>query len=538
MTKPPLFLLLIAGTLAVASCKHIDKSGVFVPKDAAFVVHIHSASLSSKLSWEEIRQNEWLNRENKNTDSLARALMENPESSGINTKGDITFFVKKQNQGGYTAIEGSVKDAAAFETFNKKISKTTAAVNTKEGLQTLVLNNKVVALWDNSRFIYIMDAPQISMAGAYLRKDSTGTQPYSFSTDSLRQFGADVLAISGSDNLGSDDRFANLLRENGDVHFWMNGEQYYNDMAGGMLSLMKVDVLFHDNATAATLNFDNGAIHFRANQYMGKELRELWNKYSSKSVSDAVLNRIPGNHIAGAIAFTFSPEGFKELLKLIGVDGVINGFLGKNGFTLDDLVKAIKGDGVLAVTDFQVKAADTQAQAPGMHKEGSANVLFATSVKDRPSFDKLIGAVKSQMPEELSPMTSKVTYQINNEWFAAGNSADQIGKFLAGGANNSLLSSKIGGHPFGIYVDLHELLSSSRPFMENDSLSQASVDASLNMWQDVVITGGEKKGETVVSQATINLVDKTTNSLKQLNQYFRALGRINQQRESKYRQAF
>jgi len=39
------------------------------------------------------------------------------------------------------------------------------------------------------------------------------------------------------------------------------------------------------------------------------------------------------------------------------------------------------------------------------------------------------------------------------------------------------------------------------------------------MWQDAVVYG-DFKGGTVESLFEVNLVDKTTNSLKQLNKYF------------------
>jgi hypothetical protein len=39
------------------------------------------------------------------------------------------------------------------------------------------------------------------------------------------------------------------------------------------------------------------------------------------------------------------------------------------------------------------------------------------------------------------------------------------------------------------------------------------------MWQDVVASGGEYKDKATAFEFEINLVDKNTNSLKQLNQY-------------------
>src|SRR5258706_10399533 len=112
-------LLLILSALAFlfTSCnKKGGKSGLLVPKDAAIVVHINSASLSSKLSWDEIRQTNWFKEMSKDgTDSLSRQLLADPASSGIDTKKDFVFYLKKHGQGGYLVFEGSLANVAAYE---------------------------------------------------------------------------------------------------------------------------------------------------------------------------------------------------------------------------------------------------------------------------------------------------------------------------------------------------------------------------------------------------------------------------------------
>lgn len=54
--------------------------------------------------------------------------------------------------------------------------------------------------------------------------------------------------------------------------------------------------------------------------------------------------------------------------------------------------------------------------------------------------------------------------------------------------------------------------------MSKDGGSEMT-EASLNMWQDITGTGGEFKDKYSEAEFEINLVDKNTNSLKQLNQY-------------------
>src|SRR5215216_3950855 len=88
--------------LLVVSCGKNDKTGLRVPKDAAFVLHVNASSLSSKLSWKEIQASSWFQKiYSQNHDSLAKELMDDPENTGIDPKSDLVFFIKKRKVGGY-----------------------------------------------------------------------------------------------------------------------------------------------------------------------------------------------------------------------------------------------------------------------------------------------------------------------------------------------------------------------------------------------------------------------------------------------------
>src|SRR5882724_8053909 len=110
-----LLLILSAFAFLFTSCgKKGGSSGLLVPKDAAIVVHINSASLSSKLSWDDIKQTGWFKEILKTeTDTLGLKLLGDPTSSGVDTKKDFVFYLKKHGQGGYLVFEGSLADAAA-----------------------------------------------------------------------------------------------------------------------------------------------------------------------------------------------------------------------------------------------------------------------------------------------------------------------------------------------------------------------------------------------------------------------------------------
>ena len=539
MQRSLLSILLIAALVcSVISCSNADKGGLAIPNDASFVVHINASSINSKVSWQEIQQTEWFKElYSQENDSLTRKLLDDPAHTGVDLKADMAFFIKKQGRGGYSAFQGSVADAAAFEAFNKKVHK--GATLSKEGdIKIMKLSGgKGIMSWNNKRFIYVADAPGASIADGFSGRGSY-SGPYSFPIDSLQHFGVQLFDLPQKSSLMNDDRFKAMLKEQGDIHFWANTSRYA-DMMGGALSMLKsLSVLFEGNVSATTIHFENGKISLKTKSYYNEEIRKLMDKYPPAQISDDIINRIPSQSGAAVFAMKSPPAGIKDIMKLLGVDGLVNGFLGENGYSMDEFIKANKGDMLFAITDFSFGQREVTIPNP----EGDpftmktntpdAKFLFATSVNDKAAFEKMISIIKEKVPEGALDML-KAGYQLNDNWFAAGNSPEQLNAFMAGGNNKHAFTSRISGKAFGAYIDVQKILQASKTAV-SDSSSMAAMNASLNMWQDIVFTGGEQKQNFMAGEAEINLVDKSTNSLKQLNSYIDVISAIARKKGHSY----
>ncbi|HEX2606278.1 MAG TPA: DUF4836 family protein [Flavisolibacter sp.] len=520
MKRNPLLIAVTAVIVVLASCKNGDNSGLAVPKDAAIVLHINTSSLSSKLSWKEIQQTNWFKEMHKESnDSLAQKLMDDPENSGIDTKKDLTFFMRKSGSASYTVFEGIVKDAAAFETFAKKTTHTSDVKKDKEW-SFIQSESRNLLAWNKEKFAFITSTPEFSKTSF---DDSDSNDYTSFSSDSLKKAAIDVLTLSSSNSLSSDDRFADLLKQDGDVHLWMNSGQLYSNLGGGMMSMMKVNTLFDGNVSASVLNFDDGKITMKSKQYYNDQMTALLKKYEAKPMGNEVINRIPSQNVIGAMVMNYPPESIKEFLRVTGFDGMVNGFLGKYNYSLDELMAAYKGQMVIAATDLTLKQ-ETQTfegtDYTHTSKVPDAKFLFALSVKDKASFDKLLGIATEQMKKEgQDSALSKFAWKTTNDWFAFSNNAGTVDQFLAGSSTKQPFADKISGHPFGMYIDIQKLMTAFKP-MAAEPTSLSMLDASMKLWQDVVMTGGEFKDNAMTSEFVVNMVDKKTNSLKQLNQYF------------------
>jgi len=510
--------ILIAAAIAMffVSCKN-SSTGLPVPKDAAVVVHINASSLSSKLSWKEIQATEWFKEAYKDADdSLQKKLLDDPKNSGIDINSSFDFFVKKQGHGGIVVFEGNLKDAVAFEAMVKKMNHN-HEVAKNDDFAYLKDNGTNLISWTNSKFIFMSDAPfgKTSM-NSFDNNEASG-----FHQDSLLVFTKDLLHLSSGNSIESDKRFTSLIKENGDVHFWVNMEQYMSavqEMMDNKMFMMSQGLsgLFEGSVSTGTLNFDDGKISVTSKRYLSDKMKTVMDKYQFKNVTSDEVNRIPSSDVDLALVANYPPEASKELFKTLGYDGFINGFLGRYNTNLDELVQAMKGNIVLSVSDFSMSA--TETTIPGTNQtirvpEPKVKFLLGLSVNNKATFDKLIGIAQQQIkdPEVLT----KINFKTTNDWFALSNNSETVDQFLAGGNNKLLFTDKITGHPFGMYIDLQKLIKAVR---SNTFMFGVDVDTTAtSMWQDVVATGGDYKDGVVTSQVAVNLVDKNTNSLKQLN---------------------
>ncbi|MDB5202622.1 MAG: hypothetical protein JWQ27_2031 [Ferruginibacter sp.] len=519
-------ILIAMMALLMASCsKSSNKQGRYIPAKAAFVIHMNGSSLNEKLPWSDIKQNDFYKEimADSSVDAYLKQALENPENTGVDVKDDLLMFIVKDTSGGYMAVEGKLKDAAKFKQFNSNAIKDVTAVD-KDGL-TYLKKDRMISSWNKDRFILIVDAPEMNTTKQYGRwNDSTVTLPVS--TRDVLGTAKSLFDLSEDQSMAKNEKFSDLMNTKGDMHFWMSAENIDMSsliMAMPGMNMLNLTKLYEGSILAATANFTNGQINVDMKSYSGKDMTALWKNYGGKNISSEMTERLPNKNIAAFFAMSFKPEGIKELLKLAGLDGYANLGAMKYNFTLDDFIKANKGDLLFAVSDIGKDSSGSPA----------ADFIFSTSIGDKASFDKLVNVGKTLAG---AAMSDKVFVNMNNNFFVVGNHQASVNKYIASSGNNKFpFLDKLTGNPIGGYINFQYILSTVKANMQQDSLQKASVDASLKLWDNLYITGGEFKNDAMVSHMEINLVDKSTNSLKQLNNYFLSMSRIQKSRMAMYK---
>ncbi len=545
----------IAALLLLASCSKSNKQGKLIPKDAGFVLHINSKSIFEKINIAEVKQTDWYKQmmeqldKDSTTPVFVKRLHENMASSGLDSTADIIFFGQKDSMDRMNLVlEGGLRDSKAFENFLKNIYPDGSVA--KDGdIQTMAIMDHAILTWNNDRFIMGIKTP--AMGGMYgmprrdeesgpggprLYNDTSNATIESTGLSDITSFCKNLYSLKESNSLGSDEKFTGLMNTEGDVHGWVNIEKLVggSSLPMGMMSMIKLDAFTNGNISTYTASFDKGKMSLKVKSFVGKDLDKILDKYSGGSINTDMIKNIPSENIDGVLAFHFKPGGLKELVKLSGMDGLLDLMLIRQGFSVDDFVKANKGDLMIVFTDLQMKkdslsfeGADKKMRSD-VYDKPDVKVLFSAAIGDKDAFNKLIAAGKDVVGTE-----SKVHYKTNANYFAIGTDATMVDQYLAGGKHEPAFLNKLSGNAIGGFVDIQKILKAMPPDPAKDSLAKLMWDESVKMWESATLTGGDYSGGGINQVFEFNLLDKNTNSLKQLFQYTMTMSSFEQQKMKK-----
>ncbi|MEO9004341.1 MAG: DUF4836 family protein [Ginsengibacter sp.] len=382
--------------------------------------------------------------------------------------------------------------------------------------------------------------PTTTFSQLYKWDDSASSHYHDTAEDRSSQLSAickTLFSLKSGTSLEGNGPFSSLLKEKGDIHIWQNNEEIIKSAPStGMLSMLKLDAFTRDNILTYTIGFDNGKIDIGQNAYVSKELSDVLKKYMGSSINKDMIKNIPSSNVFGILALNFKPEGFKELIKLTGTDGLVNMYAQQMGFNLDDISKATNSDWLLAFSDFKM-GNDSLKYKNGMADDSEGNgfrmpefkYIISVGIGDKSSLQKIINAVaKMGSQTGNNPMAN---YVMNDKTFAIGNTVSFANQYLSGSNNEFDFINQFSGHPVGFFIDIHQFLSGLSSMPVNDQNEKDFLDKSLNTWKNIIASGGEFKDNGFRFHTEINFVDLQTNALKQLNNYMDEIYKISEARK-------
>jgi Domain of unknown function (DUF4836) len=522
--------LVILGVIAFtfSSCSKKNEVGKMIPKDAMFILQLNTKSLMSKVPWQDVKQTSWFKKasENSGTEQWVTKILDNPENSGIDLDEGLVFFAEKNETApdGILVLEGSVKNESDFSQFNKNLDST-QSVKTDDGISIEAIKDAGVVGWDGKHFAYVFSAANAkSKLNSMNPMSNQGNMaPLVDQSVALSTACKNLFSLKTDDNMEKNEKFSNLLKETGDMHAWINSEEIMKSSAGlGMMGMLKLDVFFKDNISTYTVNFDNGKVDITHKGYAGDELMSFLKKYKGNGINTDMITTIPSGDIDGIVALSFKPQGIKQLVQMIGLDGMMNSYSGKLGFTLDDFAKANKGDVMISFSDLNLTS-----QGTGMDSQKpDVNILFSVGIGDKASFQKLLDAGK-QLGGTIGTNDTSIAFGQNDKYFAISNHQQFLNEYLAGKSQEKFeFMNTLSGHPIGTFIDIHKILTAFSTNSHLDPDEDSIMDASLRLWKNLYAYSGDIKDDATTGVTEINLMDQNTNSLKQLSQYFDKIATI------------
>jgi hypothetical protein len=476
------------------SCKNSKNRELTVPKDASIVVYLDGKSITSKADWKDLLQADWFRRQKQMTkDSFDKQLIEDPEKSGVDLKSDFIYFTHKRDFITYSVFEGNLKSASDFE---KLLQEKNPGRKIEDGgaFSFIHVDNSDFVSWTSSKFIYI--------SGKQLMNVNS-----SVGIDSLKAYASTLYELKKENSIKSNEKYSALLKETGDIHFWVSSADALSDVQFGPVPVIAASAMMQGSITAGTINFENGQVVTKSKQYLNPTLSKLIERYDAKPLTADLLNHVsPGASFV--IAMNYHPQLVKDFLKVSGTESTADEALEDYNLTFDEVLMSTKGEILITASELGPQQGSEEELEDDIFPFGG-KLLFAASLTTDSSFKKAEAIIKQPFPDAAT--------RIQNNWFLIGNSKATIDQFFSSN-NNTAVIQKLSGHPLGIYIDIRKGLEQWNVHGFDSSLLK-QIEISKNFWRDVVSTGGGFSNGAISFETTVNLADQTTNSLKQLAKY-------------------
>ncbi|WP_341834104.1 DUF4836 family protein [Chitinophaga pollutisoli] len=514
-----LLFLTGAAVLLLASCSKAPEQGKHIPKNAALVFGFKSKQIQDKLSKDGLTIDKVFEtlQQNDTSNNYAKALAD-AKNSGIDLQGDLFFAMIPGESAGsmYMTVIADVADAAKLEAFIKEKSKK----EVKAGKDfKFVEDDKNVVGFTGKTMIAVAS---IDQNRSYF--DAEDTSKPATGTALLEK----MFALKTDESVASVASFKDISKEKGDMLFWMSSEALYNingANASGMGALMASNMkkLTEGAFTTATANFETGKIDVDMYSYASKEMMAIIKKYPMEKINLENIEKYPSNNIFGYAAVNCDLRIVGELIKLIGMDGLVNMGLAEARFTLDDLLTAFKGEITMVGSDFSTVAAPTEWDST--RTKPQLKWIFSLKVGDKAAFEKVMASpmlaqsLTKQGDEYVPnmPLGDELSVSINSKRVLAGSDAELIKAYDAGSGKAKLEGDALSnakGSVGAFYLDVEKIMAAI-PAKEMDVPDSISNDIKT-LVKSISAKSDEISGDKSHSSGVVLFKDQSKNALTQL----------------------
>jgi hypothetical protein len=511
-------------SVIISSCSPSSQNDKYISKDAIGVLSINGVALEKKIAINAISGSPIFKE-------IAEAIGGDSTNLDLSKTGvdlvNIFYVYAMADQ----RLDGKskfmviipLKDATKFKAFiQQKFPK--AVFQSKGNLNFATFNQSIVMGWDDKTAIASAATP------ANTAWESTPAAPVDIPT-LLTEDIQKTFALTKDQSLAENPKFAALEKENHDISFFLNYENFVNGMsqdqigtAGAIIASQKK--LLKDMYIAGGVDFEKGKIVSDSKYYFNPSLQAISNAMEPKTINNDLLKRVPGQQMNLMMSYHFNPKGIIAMLDTMNMLPMVTVGLQQTGLTMDDITKAFSGDFLLTVTDFSVASESKSYTMNGTPvnyttPKPAYKAALSFKINDKPSFDKIMQFIVNQgMLQTTAPgiysFGNFVTLASNNEYAAVSNDAAVAQAFLTAGNSKFDLPAEVKDKPYGFYADIKNSVKSIPLDLLYGKEDTAVFHDGRILLESISANGGKINGDHTDFHFEINFQNKDENSLMQL----------------------
>ena len=532
-----LALSFLALIILLSSCgKKTPKEAKYIPKDATFTLVVNPKSLEDKMKKGNISIDSFIQKMYSNGDTINpkdKQQWEDFKNSGVSLEDNVFVFMvqKGSMQKGQTSVVnilGTLKDEAKFLAYLKKQETSKDKTINKGNGYSYIVNEENMVSWNKDVVIatHYQKNPKMEYdsTGNYKMADSSVVQA-DMKKEVERYFTQQENA-----SIASLDYFNNMFKEKADGYMFATSAGSLAALSATPFNLPKLQDLLKDNYSTTTFNFEEGKIVAKGITYTNPMLSNILKKYAGPTVNTAAIEKFPSQNINGAMLASFNPELFSGILKELEVNGMVDGYLSKQGLTSGDIFRALKGEINVVVADFgmSMQAKEIPLGDGSTYKTSSempvAKMVLTASIGDRAAFFKLMdkavqsgAVVKQNNTYAAGPILKMVNMylHVDDKNFVLASDSVTYVAYMAGTAKAKISSDvldKIKGKATAGFLDFNSIINGLMPSMRDATGNKvlSIVNATI---KDVFFTVDNFRGSSLKSDAVLRMADTKQNSL-------------------------
>src|SRR5258708_3462951 len=514
-----------------------------LPPDATSIYQVNVPVLASEIPWQELAQKMATAPKGKSDQMME--MMKNPLLTGIDITKD--FFIAATDKGNpdsatYITILAHLADSAKFVAFLSK---------QEPGLRFFSYPNKgraagkdqYGAAWNKDLAVLTIVKPGGTgdqMAPPPPKGKTAPAAPKhpapSHAALAAKKSFAALKGFEGS-VYTTDPVFMAGFSDDADMHLWtqqgagisMLMKHLMHKAPMGNKDMMKALAMHQSNAHSLTeLRFETGKITVKSLTLYPPDTLGFFKKCGGRPLNTDLVASLPKGNLLAVINFHFDPAALGDMLDMSHSRAKLDSALASKGLATDDIIRAFKGDILLAAVQPTDQPDDSTS---GKSKQPS--IYIATTINDMPSFMKLAG--KMNLMKDPSATSSgatddstsaptlmdkaKLGYTLKDNILVISTSKQNADAWFSNTEKRStdFIPALVKDNPFSLLVDLKTVMSFVKG-MGNGQTSDKNKKAfqildALNLF---TLAGGAIKDGKVERTFELQLTNTSENTLRTL----------------------